>query len=56
MKHSQTEDPGIIMPACPRCQRAMKVSRIVPDQPGRETRTFRCVGCGEELSETAHSR
>ena len=54
MNHSapQTKE-GSVMPTCPRCQRAMTVSRIVPDQPGRETRTYHCAGCGEELLEKA---
>ena len=52
----QTTDQGALTPACPRCTRAMMVSRIVPEQAGTETRTYRCAGCGEELSETVLTR
>lgn len=44
---------GFTFPNCPRCQSPMTISRIVPGEPGRETRTFHCPRCGEELSETA---
>jgi hypothetical protein len=53
MNRSHTEDQGSVMPTCRRCQRAMTVSRIVPEQPGHETRTYRCTACGEEWSEPA---
>jgi ribosomal protein L37AE/L43A len=61
MKHAQTEAQDTeakdyVMPTCRRCQRAMTVSRIVPEQPGRETRTYRCTACGEEWSEPAYTR
>jgi hypothetical protein len=57
MKHSasQTGEQRSVMPTCPRCQRVMTLSRIVPEQPGYETRTYHCIGCGEELSETART-
>jgi len=56
MKHSRHTEEGYVMPTCPRCQRAMTVSRIVPEQPGHETRTYRCAACGEEWSEPAQTR
>ena len=33
---------------CPVCGRGMLVTRIMPDLPGFEQRTFECVRCGDE--------
>jgi transposase-like protein len=52
----QTDGQAAAMPTCPRCHRPMIVSRIVPDQPGHETRTYRCAACGDEISEKALTR
>jgi DNA-directed RNA polymerase subunit RPC12/RpoP len=52
MKQPAQHD-NITAPKCLRCQGSMTISRIVPGEPGRETRTYRCPSCGEELSQTA---
>lgn len=40
-------------PECPKCGQRMMLSRIEPDSPGYERRTFECARCGNELSEIA---
>ena len=42
-----TQDPAMHV-ACPACRAPMTLSRIVPDKPGCEMRTFRCTACGAE--------
>jgi predicted RNA-binding Zn-ribbon protein involved in translation (DUF1610 family) len=33
---------------CPMCGRHMMSTRISPEEPGYEQRTFECARCGEE--------
>ena len=48
----KTQHDGSAFPKCPRCGKAMTISRIMPAEPGHETRTYHCAGCDEERSET----
>ena len=55
MTHSGPQNPhdgSVALPKCPTCRTEMAISRIVPAEAGRETRTYRCARCGEELAET----
>ncbi|TMI99830.1 MAG: hypothetical protein E6G97_21370 [Alphaproteobacteria bacterium] len=42
---------AIIRPPCPKCGAKMLLSRIEPDVPDHDKRTFECSACGHELSE-----
>jgi hypothetical protein len=44
---------AIIRPPCPNCGTRMMLSRIEPDSPGYEKRTFECSNCHHEVSEIA---
>ena len=37
----------VALRACPVCGRGTMVTRIMPDLPGFEERTFECVRCGD---------
>jgi hypothetical protein len=47
-KHQATED--LSARVCPTCNAPMTLSRVVPDKPDYELRTFRCGVCGAEES------
>jgi predicted nucleic-acid-binding Zn-ribbon protein len=40
------------LPICPKCGTRMWLSRIEPDEPGCDKRTFECPKCENEVSET----
>lgn len=42
---------SIIRPPCPKCGAQMLLSRIEPDKPDHDKRTFECAACGHELSQ-----
>ena len=42
---------AIIRPVCSRCQTQMMLSRIEPDAPDHDKRTFECPACNHEISE-----
>ena len=42
---------SIIRPPCPKCGARMLLSRIEPDSPSHEKRTFECTACQSETSE-----
>jgi hypothetical protein len=42
---------AIVRPLCSKCGAKMMLSRIEPDSPGREKRTFECAACNNEVSE-----
>lgn len=48
-----TQHDDTAAPECPRCHSGMTISRIMPGEPGRETRTYRCQSCGEEVTQAA---
>ena len=41
---------GLNQPECPKCGTAMMLTRVVPDEPGLERRSFECPMC-EHLEE-----
>jgi ssDNA-binding Zn-finger/Zn-ribbon topoisomerase 1 len=43
----QAKDPIARRP-CPKCGKDMMISRIMPDRPGYELRTYECAGCGHD--------
>jgi tRNA(Ile2) C34 agmatinyltransferase TiaS len=40
------------LPICPRCGARMWLSRIEPDEPGHDKRTFECPKCENVVSGT----
>ena len=53
MPHSDIFDPVITpieRPPCPKCGALMWLTRVEPDKPDHDTRTFECPEC--ENSET----
>jgi hypothetical protein len=40
-----------IIPPCPRCATKMLLSRLEPDTPNHDKRTFECPACRNEHSE-----
>ena len=42
---------SIKRPSCPKCGTQMLLSRIEPDAPDHDKRTFKCSACSHELSE-----
>lgn len=50
----QTE--AIVRPLCSKCGAKTWLSRIEPDSPGHEKRTFECPACDSEISEVAKFR
>jgi len=40
--------PDIVHPTCPKCGATMLLTRIGPDKPGWEQRTFECQACQNE--------
>jgi hypothetical protein len=55
MRHSPSDgkDEAVSKPRgkCPDCGGPMKIVRIVPDRPGYEARSLKCVACDRETSE-----
>ena len=49
-----TED--IVHPRCAKCGAPMWLTRIEPDKPGSEQRTFECQACQNELIEIVKFR
>jgi hypothetical protein len=43
----QTQYPISRRP-CPKCSEEMMITRIEPDIPGYDLRTFECTTCGQE--------
>jgi hypothetical protein len=41
----------LFRPACPTCGKLMLLSRIEPDEPSHELRTFKCLQCRCEETE-----
>ena len=41
----------IVHPTCAKCGAPMWLTRIEPDEPGSEKRTFECQACQNELVE-----
>jgi tRNA(Ile2) C34 agmatinyltransferase TiaS len=55
MSQSETFDPARLVlynPVCPKCETRMWLSRIEPDVPGHDKRTFECPRCENVVSET----
>jgi hypothetical protein len=46
---AKSEFAKIDLPACPRCGSQMLLTRIVPDKPGYDQRTFECGQCDTEI-------
>jgi tRNA(Ile2) C34 agmatinyltransferase TiaS len=44
------------LPICPRCGARMWLSRIEPEEPGRDKRTFECPQCNNLVSQIAKYR
>jgi len=41
--------PGLLIRlACPKCSTPMGLTRIIPDKPGFDSRTFDCPKCGQQ--------
>jgi hypothetical protein len=40
----------IDLPSCPNCGSQMLLTRIVPDEPGYDQRTFECGHCDTEIT------
>jgi transposase len=41
---------SITRPPCPKCGFKMQLSRIEPDKPDHDNRTFECPRCQHEIS------
>ena len=55
MSQSESFDPARLVPynpVCPKCGTGMWLSRIEPDEPDRDKRTFECPQCENVVSET----
>jgi hypothetical protein len=50
--HSQ----DIVHPTCAKCGAPMWLTRIEPDEPGLEKRTFECQACQNEAIEIVKNR
>lgn len=50
--HSQ----NIVQPRCAECGAPMWLTRIEPDEPGSEKRTFECQVCQNEAAEVVKYR
>ncbi len=46
----------IVHPTCAKCGAPMWLTRIEPDEPGSEKRTFECQACQNELVEVIKYR
>jgi len=46
----------ILRPACKRCGAQMLLTRIEPDKPDHDRRTFECEACGGEQVEIVKYR
>jgi DNA-directed RNA polymerase subunit M/transcription elongation factor TFIIS len=52
-----TSNPAAIeFPRCPHCGGQMMLTRIEPDAPGHDRRTFECKDCGHSESKTVAFR
>jgi hypothetical protein len=49
--HSTLYPDEIVHPVCARCGAPMWLTRIEPDEPGCEKRTFECQVCGDTTSD-----
>jgi hypothetical protein len=59
MPQSHTFDPARLVlsqPTCPKCWALMWLTRIDPDEPGYDKRTFKCVECELTVTETVKYR
>jgi transposase-like protein len=59
MPQSHTFDPErlvLSLPTCPRCWALMWLTRIEPDKPGYDNRTFVCASCDYTITETVKYR
>ena len=46
IEHAKSDPPHIYRPLCPHCRKAtMALTRIEPDGPGMDSRTFECARC-----------
>ena len=53
MRHFHFEKaspPAIERPACPKCGIRMMLTRVEPDEPDHDKRTFECFECGHSKS------
>jgi hypothetical protein len=58
MRQFQITPPSldIVHPTCAKCGAPMWLTRIEPDQPGVEKRTFECQACQNEAIELVKHR
>jgi len=42
---------AIVRPVCSRCEAQTMLSRIEPDKPDHDKRSFECIKCGNEHTE-----
>jgi predicted RNA-binding Zn-ribbon protein involved in translation (DUF1610 family) len=42
---------GFTHPKCPKCGTRMFLTRIEPDRPAYDRRTFECIECGSDVVE-----
>ena len=46
LQHAKSDPPQTDRPLCPKCRKArMELTRIMPDKPGIDCRTFECARC-----------
>jgi tRNA(Ile2) C34 agmatinyltransferase TiaS len=59
MSQSEVFDPARLVlsqPVCPKCGGRMWLSRIEPDEPNHDKRTFECPQCENVVSEIVKYR
>jgi hypothetical protein len=47
---AKPEFAKIDLPVCPKCRSLMLLTRIEPDRPGYDQRTFECGQCNNEIT------
>lgn len=55
-RKSAAENAGMDVPRCSHCGGEMVLTRIEPDQPGHDRRTFECKDCGHLETKTVRFR
>ena len=58
MRQFQVNSPSedIVHPTCAKCGAPMWLTRLEPDGPGSQKRTFECQACQNEAIEIVRSR
>jgi predicted RNA-binding Zn-ribbon protein involved in translation (DUF1610 family) len=56
LKKAASERVPLNFPQCPKCGGQMILTRIEPEQPGSDRRTFECRDCGRSESRVVQFR